>query len=87
MWGVSPRKAADKTVARAPEKERKQLRRALEDMRTNPMSGDVVRLTGQRPSFRRRLGHWRIFFDLDNERRLVDVVAIERRTSTTYRRR
>jgi len=41
MWSVSPRKAADKTVARAPEKERKQLRRALEDMRTNPMSGDV----------------------------------------------
>jgi mRNA-degrading endonuclease RelE of RelBE toxin-antitoxin system len=87
MWSVSARKAADKSVARAPAKERNQLRRALEEMRINPMGGDVLALTGERAAFRRRVGHWRIFFDLYPTQRLVDVVAIERRTTTTYRRR
>lgn len=87
MWKLSLRKAADKTVARAQEKERKQLRRALEEMQTDPMTGDVERLVNQRASFRRKLGHWRIFFDLYREQRLVDVVAIERRTTITYRKR
>jgi mRNA-degrading endonuclease RelE of RelBE toxin-antitoxin system len=87
MWKLSLRKAADKTVARALEKERSQLRRALEEMQTNPLTGDVLPLTKERAAFRRRVGHWRIFFDLYPEQQLVDVVAIERRTSTTYRRR
>ena len=51
------------------------------------MTGDVLQLTGERAAFRRRVGHWRLFFDLDSDHRLVDVVAIERRTSTTYRKR
>jgi mRNA-degrading endonuclease RelE of RelBE toxin-antitoxin system len=87
MWNVSVRKAADKNVARAPEKERNQLRRALEEMQENPKSGDVVPLKNERAAFRRRVGHWRLFFDLYPERELVDVVAIERRTTTTYRKR
>jgi len=38
-------------------------------------------------SYRRRLGDWRIFFDLYPERRLFVVTTIERRTTTTYRKR
>ena len=87
MWNVSLRKAAAQTVAHAPEKERKQLRGTLEAMQTSPKSGDVVPLKNERASFRRRVGHWRIFFDLYPERQFVDVVAIERRTTTTYRKR
>jgi len=51
------------------------------------MTGNVERLINQRANFRRKLGHWRIFFDLYHEQRLVDVVAIERRTTTSYRKR
>lgn len=42
MWTVSLRKAALKQLARVQEKERKQVWAALEAMRTNPMTGDVV---------------------------------------------
>ena len=55
-------------------------------MRHDPFQGDVKRLHGQ-PTFRRRVGSWRLFFDLYPERFLVDVVAIERRTTTTYHKR
>ena len=60
---------------------------ALDEMKVDPMRGDVESLAGQRATFRRKLGHWRIFFDKHDEQRVVDIVAIERRTTTTYRKR
>lgn len=60
---------------------------ALDEMRQNPFTGDIARLTNQASAFRRRVGDWRIFFDIDPENRVVEVTAIERRTTTTYRGR
>jgi mRNA-degrading endonuclease RelE of RelBE toxin-antitoxin system len=56
-------------------------------MATDPLSGDVRPLSHERSAYRRRVGDWRIFFDVHNDVVAVSVVAIERRTSTTYRRR
>lgn len=56
-------------------------------MEVDPFAGDVERLKHQPTAFRRRFGDWRIFFDADPARRLVEVRYIERRTSTTYRQR
>ncbi len=61
--------------------------RALDEMQRNPFTGDVARLTNQPSAFRRRVGDWRIFFDVDPARRVVAVTAIERRSTTTYRKR
>jgi mRNA-degrading endonuclease RelE of RelBE toxin-antitoxin system len=46
--------------------------------------GDVHKLKAGREEFRRRVGDWRIFFDIYAEERRVVVTAVERRTSTTY---
>jgi len=56
-------------------------------MGSDPFTGDVERLKDERAAFRRRVGDWRIFFDVDPERRVVNVSSVERRTTTTYRRR
>jgi mRNA-degrading endonuclease RelE of RelBE toxin-antitoxin system len=53
-------------------------------MERDPFHGDIAKLKGQDGTLRRRVGNWRIFFDVDFERRLVQILAIERRTSTTY---
>jgi len=74
-------------VARAPRDERERLRLALKEMEANPFAGDVASLQHQPTAFRRRVGDWRIFFDVYPDRRLVEVVDIRRRTTTTYRRR
>ena len=55
-------------------------------MARNPFAGDVARLKGSQ-SYRRRVGDWRLFFDVYPERRLVEVTELARRTTTTYRRR
>jgi mRNA-degrading endonuclease RelE of RelBE toxin-antitoxin system len=52
-------------------------------MQQNPFQGDIRKLQGL-PGFRRRVGNWRILFEVVVERRHVVIAAIERRTSTTY---
>jgi mRNA-degrading endonuclease RelE of RelBE toxin-antitoxin system len=51
-------------------------------MEQNPFQGDLRKLQGL-PGFRRRVGDWRILFEVIPENRHVVVAAIERRTSTT----
>jgi mRNA-degrading endonuclease RelE of RelBE toxin-antitoxin system len=54
-------------------------------MRDDPFSGDVSALKGEYQGlFRRRVGSWRIIFELDPERHLVLVHDLLRRSSTTY---
>ncbi len=76
MWEVRVRKPARKSVLRA-----------LDEMEREPFTGDIQPLRSQPTAWRRRVGDWRIFFDVYPEQRLVDVVDIDRRTTTTYRRR
>jgi len=53
-------------------------------MEADPFSGDIVRLKGQPTAWRRRVGNYRIIYDLHLEERLIVVSGILRRTSTTY---
>jgi mRNA-degrading endonuclease RelE of RelBE toxin-antitoxin system len=44
----------------------------------------VRKLQGELQGFRRRVGNWRVFFDLHPSDSRVVIAAIVRRTSTTY---
>ncbi len=57
---------------------------ALNAMQADPLSGDVVKLTGQ-DAFRRRVGNYRIIFRIDFKSVAVGIIDIQRRTTTTYR--
>jgi mRNA-degrading endonuclease RelE of RelBE toxin-antitoxin system len=56
----------------------------LRAVSADPFSGDIARLKNELTAWRRRVGSYRIFFDLYPERLLIEVVDIRRRTSTTY---
>ena len=57
-------------------------------MAADPLRGDIQRLAKHdRYSFRRRVGDYRILFNIDTVARRVRVGAVERRTTTTYRKR
>jgi mRNA-degrading endonuclease RelE of RelBE toxin-antitoxin system len=53
-------------------------------MASDAFGGDVRPLTDQPTAYRRRVGDWRIFFDVHTDRRVVEIVHVVRRTSTTY---
>ena len=53
-------------------------------MQEDPFAGDIQRLKSQPTAWRRRVGNYRIIYDLYFEERLIVVSGILRRTSTTY---
>ena len=56
-------------------------------MRRDPLGGDVKALRGYPIGYRRRVGSYRILFDLVQNTRTVLIHDVVRRTSTTHRRR
>ena len=81
-WQLLVTKSAKKELARLPDRDQIRIERVLDEIRSDPFRGDIKRLGA--PSWRRRSGSYRIFYDLLVERHLIVVTAIKRRTSTTY---
>ena len=83
-WELLLAGPARKALKRIPASDRGRILAALDEMEEDPFQGDIVRLKAQPSAWRRRVGNWRILFDVDSGRRLVIVHDILRRTSTTY---
>ena len=83
-WDLELARAAQRALRSLSTRDRGRLNRALNDMRDDPLSGDVVLLRGEyHVLYRRRVGPWRIIFGLSPNRHVVIVADIVRRTSTT----
>ena len=67
-----------------PRADAEQIDAAYVEMRENPYSGDIKFLRGTDRAVRRRVGAWRIMFDVDDDRRIVVVTDVKRRDSNTY---
>ena len=81
-WTLLVTKPARKALERLPSHEHVRIERALTLMERDPFAGDIKRL--EPSGWRRRVGDYRIFYDLDMNERSIVVTAILRRTSTTY---
>lgn len=69
-------------------KDRTLVLEAIEQMTEDPFAGDVKSLSNDsRSAFRRRVGAWRILFDVESDDCIIIISAILRRTTTTYRKR
>ncbi len=83
LWRVVLAGPAQRSLERIPARDRARIRSAIDEMEIDPFSGDIKNLKGQ-GLLRRRVGSWRIFYRLERGEGLVWIVAVERRTSTTY---
>jgi mRNA-degrading endonuclease RelE of RelBE toxin-antitoxin system len=53
-------------------------------MERDPFHGDLKRLQANPSGWPRRVGNYRIIYDVYFEQRLIVIAGIVRRTSTTY---
>lgn len=65
-WTLRVAQRAAKSLKRAPAKDRSRLVAALGEMRQAPFAGDIVRLQGESNAWRRRVGNYRIFFEVSH---------------------
>ena len=82
-WTVVLAGPARKSLKRISVADKTRILAALAEMQENPFQGDIRKLQGL-PGFRRRVGNWRIFFEVLPDSKQVVVPAIVRRTTTTY---
>lgn len=83
-WTVARSNRAEKSLRAIPASDRRRIAAAVDGMGLNPLQGDVVKLKGM-DALRRRVGDYRIIFELDLKARSVRILDIARRTTATYR--
>lgn len=86
-WTVIITRTAVKQLGKLPARERARLVAILSDMERNPQDGDIKQLTNYGVRYRRRVGVYRILFNINVDALWVEIVAVERRGDDTYRRR
>ncbi len=83
-WGLAIASRPQRQLRRMLAIERRQIDTAFSEMCEDPFVGDVKFLKGLGGTLRKRIGDWRILFQLNLESRLIIVTAIKRRGSHTY---
>ncbi len=83
-WHVLVAKNANKSLGRFLDKDQRHIVAALRSLAEDPWSGDVTKIEGERNVWRRRVGNYRIIFEVDIHGHEIFVFAITRRTTTTY---
>lgn len=83
-WGLVITNPAERGLRKAPRVDLEYISDAFVEMCSDPYSGDVKFLRGMGATFRRRVGDWRILFELDKDRHIIIVLAVTRRASKTY---
>jgi mRNA interferase RelE/StbE len=82
-WGLVIGSRAKRQFRRISSEERDAIDDAFSEMCEDPFKGDVKTLRGLN-SLRRRVGDWRIIYELLEGKKLIIVTAIKRRGSSTY---
>lgn len=74
---------AVKEYAGLPAVDKAAVKKGILGLEKAPRGPQVKKLEG-REYYRLRVGDWRVIFAVSDARRLVTVIAVERRTSTAY---
>ena len=56
----------------------------IQSLVTNPYAGDIEKMQGERDTWRRRVGVYRIIYEIDVKKKIIIVADVRRRTSKTY---
>ena len=85
-WHVRIAKSARKKLARFPKKDQLSIADALRDFVFNPYAGDIEKIADEENVWRRRVGNYRIVYEINISHKSIEISDIRRRTSKTYSR-
>lgn len=73
-----------KSLKKFPQKDNKRIVDVISRLTTTPYSGDIQKMKGENNIWRRRIGSYRLFYEVIQDENIIHVFRIERRTTTTY---
>ena len=84
IWNVEIRVKVRKALEKIPAKNARDIIATIQEFKINPFSGDIEKIKGEINTWRRRVGSYRIFYEIYQQTHSVFVYHIERRGSHTY---
>lgn len=83
-WKIYIRGKAEKRLKRLPGKDSERIKLTIDEIAENPYGGDVEKMGGEENTWRRRVGAYRIKYEIFPKENFIHVFEMERRTSNTY---
>ena len=83
-WDVKIAERAVKQLKRIPEKDAQRLSFILQSLSQNPYEGDLEKIKGEENVWRRRIGNYRIIYEVFPGKKFIFIENVKRRTDTTY---
>ena len=85
-WQLKIRDKIWKDIVKFPKKDQEKIVRIIEkEIILNPYFGDIEKMKGEENSWRRRIGVYRVFYEIFSNEKIIYIFRIERRTSKTYK--
>ena len=78
--------AAQRDLRRLPRDIQVRVATSIQALSDNPRPAGVRKLRGEERTWRIRVGPYRVVYDIHEDRALVVILKIARRSETTYRR-
>ena len=83
-WVLQVDSVIYKFLKKIPRHNAERLLAVVKELSADPFSGDIKKMSGEDNVWRKRVGAYRIRYELIKEEKIIYVFQIERRTSKTY---
>lgn len=83
-WDLQIDPGVYKALKRIPQCDADAILVVIRILPVNPYFGDIQKMKGEKNSWRRRVGSYRLFYKIKTEEKIILVYHLERRTSKTY---
>lgn len=81
MWRLVVPRSVLRALDKLPAHDRSRILEVINEIGTDPYGGDIKKIEGR---YRRRSGSYRVFYEVAQNERIVEIHDVVRRTSTTY---
>lgn len=83
-WVLQIDPSVAKKLRKIPPKDAQRIATTIENLPVNPYFGDIQKMKGETNVWRRRIGSYRLFYEILTEDKIIHVFHVERRTTQTY---
>ena len=83
-WGIKTNHNIYKILKSLPRKDSQRILFIIESFSQNPFSGDIQKMKGENNIWCRRVGNYRIFYEIKLNERIIYIFNVKRRDSKTY---
>lgn len=83
-WVLQVDSAVYKILRKIPGHDARRILFAIETLALDPFVGDIQKIKGETNVWRRRIGPYRILYEIHTAKKIIYVFELQRRTSATY---